>query len=339
MGPILLRLTTAAARTSTSISQHRRLSILLLALFISVMAFGATRHIIGWDASAILPVFLAAAWLWAVGLVFGRIGWGALGQGLQLIALFAMLVLSAAWASDVLAVVSLPYSDEYLARADDWLGFRWPSMISRLRSHTQILDLLCSAYASLTWQPIVLIPALCISGRATEAWRFLSAWSIAMACTLAIFPFFPAVGGYVHFQIPRDAFPGIRLEEAWHYSVLLEQLRNGRLTVMNNAALGGMITMPSFHAAGAVLLGWGFFVLRAFRWPFLLLNGAMLVSAVPIGGHYLVDVLAGAFIALASIAMTSGVIRPKRSLQDMAPEPLSRPSIGLGGIAIFCAEQ
>lgn len=282
-----------------------RLSLILLAVFIFVMAAGVGVGLIGWAAADILTVLLTAAWLWSTGLLIQRVGGTALGHGCRLIALFGAISVSTAWACDVLAVISAPYADNALTRADALLGFSWLSLMGVLRSHTDFLEVLSYAYVSLTWQPLVLIAALCVSRRTDAAWQFVAAWSIALLFCLIVFPFSPAVGAYAHFGIPKEAVPGVLCHSAWSYPVVLNQLRDGVVTLMSNATLEGMIAMPSFHAAAAVLLAWRFQVFSWLRWPSLALNAAMLVSAVPIGGHYLVDVLAGVAVAVAAIAASS----------------------------------
>ena len=50
----------------------------------------------------------------------------------------------------------------------------------------------------------------------------------------------------------------------------------------------GLITFPSFHVI------WGVLIVLAFRWwPITLLNLVMLISTVPIGQHYVIDLLGG----------------------------------------------
>jgi membrane-associated phospholipid phosphatase len=66
----------------------------------------------------------------------------------------------------------------------------------------------------------------------------------------------------------------------------------------------GIIQFPSYHAAGAVLLSYAFAGFP--RWiaaPTLIVETVLTVSAIPIRGHHLVDVLAGAALAIASIAV------------------------------------
>ena len=144
----------------------------------------------------------------------------------------------------------------------------------------------------------------------------MTAWAIALAFCLLVFPLCPAVGGYVHFHIPHGTMLGVQVPSAWTASVSLENLRNGSHRYLDYSSLNGLITMPSFHAAAAVLLAWGYFHLKWLRWPFFALNVGMILSAVPIGGHYVVDVFAGAMVAGLAVAFAKlwiGVISETRS--------------------------
>jgi membrane-associated phospholipid phosphatase len=69
-------------------------------------------------------------------------------------------------------------------------------------------------------------------------------------------------------------------------------------------AINGLVTVPSFHACAATLLAWGFHRTPMLRWPLLGLNGLMLLSAIPIGGHYVTDVAAGFLVAVGAITIS-----------------------------------
>ena len=60
----------------------------------------------------------------------------------------------------------------------------------------------------------------------------------------------------------------------------------------------------AYHAAAAALLGYAFAPLP--QWIAVLafiLEALVIISAMPIGGHYLVDVLAGIALAVGSLAI------------------------------------
>ena len=78
-------------------------------------------------------------------------------------------------------------------------------------------------------------------------------------------------------------------------------LRERTLNTIDFDALNGIISFPSLHAAVAILVSY------TLRWnkalfPFvLILDGLMLISAVPCGNHYLADVLGGVGVAVFAI--------------------------------------
>ena len=101
---------------------------------------------------------------------------------------------------------------------------------------------------------------------------------VAGIITIAVSWFVPAVG---------------HLPNASHVPVLLA-LRAGHLL---DVAPQGLISFPSFHTTVALLLTAG---LRRERWLFpiaCIVNGTMVISTISMGGHYLIDVLAGIIIA------------------------------------------
>ena len=65
----------------------------------------------------------------------------------------------------------------------------------------------------------------------------------------------------------------------------------------------GIVTMPSYHTVMAVLLTYAFRRTGLVGYGIATLNLVMLLSIPPIGGHYLVDVLAGGALALGAIAV------------------------------------
>ena len=62
---------------------------------------------------------------------------------------------------------------------------------------------------------------------------------------------------------------------------------------------------PSFHMALAILFTWGFWRIPVARWIALALNVAMAAATPLSGGHYFVDLIAGAVVALVCIAGVS----------------------------------
>jgi len=73
--------------------------------------------------------------------------------------------------------------------------------------------------------------------------------------------------------------------------------------------LYGILTFPSFHAASAVMFAWAGWSLRIFRWPLIAINMAMLAATPFEGAQYFVDLIGGALVALAAIAIVQSRYR------------------------------
>jgi hypothetical protein len=69
----------------------------------------------------------------------------------------------------------------------------------------------------------------------------------------------------------------------------------------------GIVAMPSYHTVLAVLFTYAFRGTGLLGYGIAVLNVAMLFSIPPVGGHYLVDVLAGAMLAFGAIAVQQAV--------------------------------
>jgi membrane-associated phospholipid phosphatase len=68
------------------------------------------------------------------------------------------------------------------------------------------------------------------------------------------------------------------------------------LTAVDSRHLQGVVTFPSFHAIMALLTAYALHdirILSPFAW---LWSGLVVLSTIPIGGHYAVDLLAGGVV-------------------------------------------
>jgi membrane-associated phospholipid phosphatase len=200
----------------------------------------------------------------------------------------------------LVATTAAPLADWWLIMIDEALGFRWVPFVQWFQSWPALNKVLCYSYASLFYQPMLLILILSLV-RPPCVVRFVSALSVSLAISMAIFPFAPAVDGYIYFGLKAVDFPGVEVATAWHHLEVLNRARNGLLTVLDLSSIEGIITFPSFHASAAIVCGWFWWKVPYVRYPAAVLNLVMLVSTIPVGGHYLIDVVGGTAVALASI--------------------------------------
>jgi len=245
------------------------------------------------------------AMLLGAGVLIEQQGWPKLSRWLRASAQMSFVTILLTALSYVLARTNLPLCDTALISLDQAVGIDWRSFVNFMMNQQALMLVLNVAYASLHYQCPLLLPLLFLVGQHDEGMQFALAWSISLAATVLIFPFAPALGGYLHYQLDPKDFPEVRVVAAWLFASPFQAVRDGSLNVLDLSTLDGIITFPSFHAAAAVLMGWRWFAVPLLRWPMLLLNILMLMSAVPVGGHYIVDVIAGSLLAILAIIATS----------------------------------
>jgi hypothetical protein len=204
------------------------------------------------------------------------------GSGLQAFALFVAMSVATPFCAVIAASSNLPLVDEWLAQLDRTLffGFERHYVVELVVARPTLVATVQVVYHSLIWQPLLLGSVL-FTINPRRGWSLLFAWGLTLTVIIAIFPFFPAAGAPPYFLDFVGTFNGAR---------------DGTLRLLGQEALRGIVTFPSFHAAAGVLLAWGWSAVSRIGGAFVILNIAMIGTAL-IAGHYLVDLVAGALIA------------------------------------------
>ena len=218
------------------------------------------------------------------------------------------LLAAAAVLSYCAARTALPLQDGIFAAADRALGFDWRAWFGFVAAHPGLRGVLHLAYASVTLQLVVIPAYLALSGQPRRGGEFIAMLLLSVLPTIAVSALLPGAGAFVYDHVA--AHPPFVAEFA--------ALRQGEVAVIDLPRMQGVITFPSFHTTLALLFVRAlrgnpvFFALGA------LLNAVVLLSVPSEGGHYLVDLLAGAAVAGLAIAATA------RSQRPLAPESQPR---------------
>ena len=257
---------------------------------------------------SLTPVWAGAMLVVASGAAIGS-QWSAdIGLAVRYWGYFFAISILGSLNGSLLASAAMPLVDSQLLAADRLIGFDWRATFFALHRNDTLLIALSVAYSTLAWQPVVLIGVLAIGPHHRIVRTFVLAWGLALAVTLAISPFTPALGNFLYHGLAQADYPAIRVTAAWTFAENFAAMRSGSAQLITRDSLDGLVTFPSFHTSGAVLLAMGWSAIRRASVPFCLLNAAMIVSAIVIGGHYLVDVLAGIVIAVAAWAAAARLL-------------------------------
>jgi PAP2 superfamily protein len=275
---------------------------LLAALAVAVTAgFLLLGLTLEWT-SAAKPV-LGSSGLALLGLYYRhRRGEKRIGASLVVLAQLVAFTALGGLLSYQLGAFNRPLWDDTFFAWDRALGLDWRSYLAFVNDHPWLGTLYTLAYQSLFPQTALVIVALGLGGQLAKLRIFLTAIVVSGLVAIVISGAMPAFAMFVHLNLQFADFANLNPAAAFVHVAPLKGLREGTLTTLSLDGMEGIITFPSYHVALAVVLGWALWQVSWLRWSGVIVNG-LVIAATPIdGGHYFVDVFAGAIIAALSIA-------------------------------------
>jgi hypothetical protein len=200
-----------------------------------------------------------------------------------------------------------PLWDARFAAADRALGLDWRAYLAWLNERPVFGWALDQAYLSILKQIPCLVVLLALLGQHRRLQIFILASQLCLIVCGAGGCFLPALGIYEFLNVSAAVdHPNIALATTDQHVAQVLQLR-GPAPFIQLGEIEGIIVFPSFHMALAVLFAWGFWGMPVVRWIALALNLAMAAATPLSGGHYFVDLVAGAILAVAAIAAASAL--------------------------------
>jgi membrane-associated phospholipid phosphatase len=200
-------------------------------------------------------------------------------------------------ASGVIAIMGLhahwPLADQALLAADHAIGVNGLKIVDWLAAQPAwVLSTLSAAYFSTIPLLYLSIVALAILGDRPEVWRatFCFLGTVVTTCLISVVTPAKGLGIWASPELIR------RLPERSirHFWPAFERFYDGSNPVLQLNSIGGVVSFPSFHTIMGLIL--------AAMWrkhPLIFIPAVgyflvMLVATLPFGGHYFVDLVAGA---------------------------------------------
>jgi putative flippase GtrA len=256
----------------------------------------------------------------------------ALAAGAAFLVLFTLAGMIFSYTSTATAQ---PLQDARFAAADAALGFDWPAHLRFVVERPWLWWTLNIVYKLATPCTAVVVLALGGFGGAERLAKFCAAYALTATAVVAISALAPGFGGYAQFAIDPELLARMPLRDAGqeHYAHLAA-LRAGTLRTIPLDDAQGLVTFPSFHTVLAALCGWALWPVRRIGAAFAALN-ALIVAATPtMGGHYLVDVLAGGALAALALGATTMAARLAARLAAREREA-AEPATGGREVSVF----
>jgi len=203
----------------------------------------------------------------------------------------------------VVALWHRPLVDSSLAAADAALGVSVPALVAWMRPHSWLTAGARLAYFSLLPQFILALVGTGVVLRdRTRLWEFLFHFHVCALVTLICSGLFPAACAFTYYGVES-------LLDQTRFINHFSALRAGTLRVLDFSNIEGLISFPSFHVAGALMVTWAFRGYRAWVWPLVVLNAALIAATVLLGAHYAIDLFATVGVFAGSVAVHRRTIR------------------------------
>ena len=181
--------------------------------------------------------------------------------------------------------IGFPYADWWLAAADAALGVHVPVLAVWTGAHPFFDLVMRVSYASLIAQFFLTIIVLAAYRDRPRVWEFAFHFHVCLIITLGALIICPAICPPAYFQFQ----PTIGMTRVIQQ---IRQLHEGTMKMVRFDQLEGLVSFPSFHAAGGLIVTWAFRDRKRFFVPFAVLNIALIASTFMSGVHYLIDTVA-----------------------------------------------
>jgi len=203
--------------------------------------------------------------------------------------------------------LAFPLADPLLDSWDKVLGLDWMAYFTFVQTHPTFATILKAAYIGFDGASLLGFLALVVMGYARRARYFCEIFLITAAICTTIAMFFPAVAAVVYNFGNVSELEGFGAAPGVYHMEQFLMLRTAETPSIDLLAAQGLATFPSFHAAGGILLIFGFLKTRL-SWVVIAFSVTMIASVPIFGGHYFIDVLAGT--ALAVVVSVLNAMRP-----------------------------
>lgn len=202
-----------------------------------------------------------------------------------------------------------PLVDPSLAAIDAMFGVKVDEVVRFMSRAPTLISFLAAVYNA-SGAAVVALIAIAVVGRsATRAWELTVTAVLSMQVVAILSILMPAIGAMSYLNMGDLQGAGLPAGAGVYHLDAFEHFRNGSDPHLRLADMSGLVTFPSFHTILG-LLGCQALWDTRLRWCGAGWAAAVVVSTVPIGGHYVTDLAAGFVIWLAAATLARRVNNP-----------------------------
>lgn len=184
-----------------------------------------------------------------------------------------------------------PLMDATLVAADAAVGLHVDQAVRAVAGYPRLIDALAVVYNASGAAVVGLIALALIARPPAKAWELCATVIVAMQVVAVVSIAMPAMGAMAHLGMEDLQGAGLPAGAGVYHLAAFSHFRDGAV-VLRLSDLSGLVTFPSFHTVLALFATQALWDTRA-RWPGIAWSAAVIMSTIPIGGHYVTDLAAG----------------------------------------------
>jgi membrane-associated phospholipid phosphatase len=209
-----------------------------------------------------------------------------------------------------------PLIDAQLAMADHALGIDAAAITLSIAQQPWFAQLLGIAYGSIFPLALVTAVMLAIRGRVARLGELTLGFGGGIVTAAITSVFYPALGSSSHAGLASLSGAALPAGSGIYHLHAVAAYRDGRDPLLDLHKLEGVVTFPSFHMVMALAVAYAFRSSGAMGWAVSIWCALVAISTVPIGGHYVIDLVAGT-------ALWGGFCWLSRERCVVSPQPQS----------------
>jgi hypothetical protein len=200
----------------------------------------------------------------------------------------------------------IPLQDPWLMRSSAAIGLDYRALLEWIAERPPLGELLELAYMSCG--PMIYIAPLILAWtrQNRRLRRFVTLYALLLTLCVFISILLPAEGYALYAPLPADLIRRLPPGTATFFAGVAGAYRSGALRVLDPGHFEGVVEFPSFHTVMALLTVYALWETPILRVVAVALSGAVLLSVVPIGGHYVWDIVAAVALFVGALAIAQG---------------------------------
>jgi membrane-associated phospholipid phosphatase len=219
--------------------------------------------------------------------------------------------------------LGFPLADSLMARSDAAIGIDVGQVSRFVATQSALSSLLFFAYSASGPLCVAAIGWNLFRKDRLMLWRVVATLVVAMQVTALVSVLFPAQGASVWMGLDVLQGNGLPYGAGTYSATEFGHFYSGSELVVRREDMNGIVCFPSFHTVMALVILQSF-VNSPLKWAALAWSALTIVSTVPMGGHYVVDLAGGVLVWITACSLAAWACRFPAEARKRPPEAIAK---------------